>query len=83
VVKPVPESVQQHLDKPGHSKHGDDDDEMFLDEEGEDIKENVAVKSGFPLSRIRSKKPQQHIVYRRSSVREELESSDYGSVPYD
>jgi hypothetical protein len=55
---------------------------MFLDEEGEDIQEDVAVKSGFPLRRIQSIKPQQHIVYRRSSVRkEDLESSDYGSVP--
>jgi hypothetical protein len=79
VVKPVPESVQQHLDRPLHSKHGDDD-EIFLDEDGEDIKEDVAVKSGFPLRRIRSTKSQQHIVYRRSSARKELESSDYGSV---
>jgi hypothetical protein len=80
VVKPVPASVQQHLDQPLRSKHGDD--EMFLDEDGEDIEEDVAVESGFPLRRIRSTKPQQHIVYRRSSGRnEELESSDYGSVP--
>jgi hypothetical protein len=72
--------VQQHLDQPLRSKHGDD--EMFLDEDGEEIQEDVAVKSGFPLRRIRSTKPQQHIVYRRSSAHnEELESSDYGSVP--
>lgn len=81
MVKPVPASVQQHLDKqPLRSKHGDD--EKFLDEDGENIQEDVAVESGFPLRRIRSTKPQQHIVYRRSSARnEELESSDYGSVP--
>jgi hypothetical protein len=55
---------------------------MFLDEDGEDIQEDVAVESGFPLRKIQSTKPQQHIVYRRSSGRnEELESSDYGSVP--
>jgi hypothetical protein len=80
VVKPVPESVQQHLDQPLHSKQHGDDDEIFLDEDGEDIKEDVAVKSGFPLRRIRSTKSQQHIVYRRSNVHKELESSDYGSV---
>jgi hypothetical protein len=73
--------VQQHLDQSLRSKHGDDD-EMFLDEDGEDIQEDVAVESGFPLRRIRSTKPQQHIVFRRSSPRsEELESSDYGNVP--
>ncbi|XP_023723551.1 A disintegrin and metalloproteinase with thrombospondin motifs adt-2 isoform X2 [Cryptotermes secundus] len=83
VVKPVPASVQQHLDKqPLHSEHGDD--EMFLDEDGEHIQEDVVVDSGFPLRRIRSTKPQQHIVYRRSSAHnEELESSDYAFMEPD
>jgi hypothetical protein len=61
------------------------DDEMFLDEEGEDIQADVAVQTGFPLRKIQSTnstepKPQRHIVYRRSSHQnEELESSDYGN----
>jgi len=80
----VPASVQQHLDQsPDHN----DDDEMFLDEGGEDIQEDVAVETGFPLRRIQGTsssepKPQQHIVYRRSSPHnEELESSDYSNTP--
>jgi hypothetical protein len=84
VVKPVPASVQQHLDQPRLSKHGVDD-EMFLDEDGEDIQEDIAVETGFPLRRVQSAngselKPQQHIVYRRSSRQnEEPEFSDYGT----
>lgn len=85
-MKPVPASVRQHLDQSQDSKRGDDD-EMFLDENGEDIEEDVAVETGFPLRRIQSAssselKPQQHIIYRRStSQNEELESSDYGNIP--
>ncbi|PNF17038.1 hypothetical protein B7P43_G00837 [Cryptotermes secundus] len=57
---------------------------MFLDEDGEHIQEDVVVDSGFPLRRIRSTKPQQHIVYRRSSAHnEELESSDYAFMEPD
>lgn len=86
VVKPVPASVRQHLDQPRDSKRGDDD-EMFLDENGEDIQEDVAIETGFPLRRIQSTsnsepKPQQHIIYRRSSSQfEEPEFSDYGNIP--
>jgi hypothetical protein len=60
---------------------------MFLDENGEDIQEDVAVETGFPLRRLLSTsssepKPQQHIIYRRSSFQnEESESSDYGNIP--
>jgi hypothetical protein len=86
VVKPVPASVRQHLDQSRDSKHGDDD-EMFLDENGEDLQEDVAVETGFPLRRIPSTsnsepKPQQHIIYRRSTFQnEESEFSDYGNIP--
>jgi hypothetical protein len=84
VVKPVPASVRQHLDQPHLSKDGVDD-ELFLDEDGEDIEEDIAVKTGFPLGRVQSTngsepKPQQHIVYRRSSHHNEApEFSDYGT----
>ncbi|XP_021914006.1 A disintegrin and metalloproteinase with thrombospondin motifs 16 isoform X2 [Zootermopsis nevadensis] len=88
VVKPVPASVRQHLDQPRDSKRGDDD-EMFLDENGEDIQEDVAIETGFPLRRIQSTsnsepKPQQHIIYRRSSSQfEEPEFSDYAFMEPD
>jgi hypothetical protein len=86
VVKPVPASVQQHLDQSYVSKHGMDD-EMFLDEDGEEIQEDIAVETGFPLRRVQGTnsselKPQHHIVYRRSSRQNEAEEfSDYGTNP--
>ena len=85
MVKPVPASVRQHLDT---ERNRDDDDEMFLDAEGEDIQEDVAVQSGFPLRRIQrtdnsKPTPQHHIVYRRSSPEKQEEPySDYGNVFY-
>jgi hypothetical protein len=86
VVKPVPASIRQHLDHSDLSKHGLDD-EMFLDEEGEEIQEDIAVETGFPLRRVKGTnsselQPQHHIVYRRSSQENEgPESSDYGTNP--
>ncbi|XP_069676454.1 A disintegrin and metalloproteinase with thrombospondin motifs like isoform X2 [Periplaneta americana] len=87
VVKPVPASVRQHLDRQSKAHRNDnDDDEMFLDEDGEDIQEDIAVESGFPLRRLQrpSSKPQQHIVYRRSAPQnEELAFSDYAFMEPD
>jgi hypothetical protein len=63
------------------------DDEMFLDEEGEEIQEDVAVETGFPLRRVPGTNSselhsQHHIVYRRSSRQNEApEFSDYGTNP--
>ena len=78
----MPASVRQHLDNPKTN----DDDEMFLDEDGEDIQEDVAVESGFPLRRIQrtsnsKPKPQHHIVYKRSSSQKQEDPySDYGKI---
>ena len=86
VVKPVPASVRQYLDQSDLLKQGVDD-EMFLDEEGEEIQEDMAVETGFPLRRVQGTnsselQPQHHIVYRRSSQQDEApEFSDYGTKP--
>nr|CAD7571306.1 unnamed protein product [Timema californicum] len=63
VLKPVPASVRQHLD----------DDEMFLDSEGEDISEDVAVGSGFPLRRSRRSAAavHRHIVFKRDGAHDD------------
>nr|CAD7589824.1 unnamed protein product [Timema genevievae] len=63
VLKPVPASVRQHLD----------DDEMFLDSEGEDISEDVAVGSGFPLRRSRrsAAAAHRHIVFKRDGAHDD------------
>ncbi|XP_066999385.2 A disintegrin and metalloproteinase with thrombospondin motifs like isoform X2 [Anabrus simplex] len=84
VLKPVPARVRQHLDD---NDKDESDDEMFLDEEGEDIANDVAVKSGFPLRRDRrsaSVSPHHHIVYRRSGAENKMEAlSDYAFMEPD
>jgi hypothetical protein len=63
------------------------DDELFLDEEGEEIQGDIAIETGFPLRRVPGTnsselQSQHHIVYRRSSHQnEEPEFSDYGTDP--
>nr|CAD7393389.1 unnamed protein product [Timema cristinae] len=71
VLKPVPASVRQHLD----------DDEMFLDSEGEDISEDVAVGSGFPLRRSRRSAVavHRHIVFKRDGAHDDT-LGDYGPL---
>lgn len=76
VVKPVPATVRQHLDDEPPA----DDDELFLDDEGEDLEDDVAVSGGFPLKGRRRRALSQthrHIVYRRSP-NEGDSFSDYG-----
>jgi hypothetical protein len=65
------------------------DDEMFLDDDGEEIQEDIAVETGFPLRRVQGTnsselQPQRHIVYRRSSQQNEApEFSDYAFMEPD
>ncbi|XP_047001480.1 A disintegrin and metalloproteinase with thrombospondin motifs 1 [Schistocerca americana] len=90
VVKPVPAAVRQHL---GPSV---DDDEMFLDAEGEDLEDDVAVTSGFPLgiNATADRSPRAarelaaagvhpHIVYRRAGGHHRDDLSDYAFMEPD
>ncbi|GLG99686.1 Uncharacterized protein GBIM_06093 [Gryllus bimaculatus] len=75
VLKPVPARVRQHLDDAAEDADADaeesaEDDEAWLDEAGEDPRDDVAVGGGFPLGRARRAAPEPthpHIVFRRSA----------------
>lgn len=72
-MKPVPESVRHLVANP--------DDEVFLDERNEDIQNDVTMDSGRNIQRRRRDVEDiyhKHIVYRRSSSRDEDDFSDYG-----
>lgn len=69
VIRPIPPRLLKSKEKPTI-----DDDEMFLDADGE-LSSEVAIDTGLPIKR--KTQGHKHIVYKRNKNHDDL-MSDYG-----
>ncbi|XP_015837249.1 A disintegrin and metalloproteinase with thrombospondin motifs like isoform X3 [Tribolium castaneum] len=77
VIRPIPPRLLDAKDKPTH-----DDDEMFLDADGE-LSSEVAIDTGLPIKRKKQKiQGHRHIVYKRNGNHEDT-MSDYALMEPD
>nr|XP_022907293.1 A disintegrin and metalloproteinase with thrombospondin motifs 16 isoform X1 [Onthophagus taurus]XP_022907294.1 A disintegrin and metalloproteinase with thrombospondin motifs 16 isoform X1 [Onthophagus taurus] len=95
VIRPLPTRLNdfypqnhQNINKPSKKNSTiplpiDVDDEMFLDTE--DLKDEVAIDTGFPIRRklLDEQQGQQHVVYKRKETVEEDAYSDYAFMEPD
>lgn len=73
VIRPIPPRLLDTKDK----TPTDDDDEMFLDVDGE-LSSEVAIDTGLPIKRKKQIQGHRHIVYKRNGNQEDT-MSDYGN----
>ncbi|XP_044263174.1 venom metalloproteinase 3 isoform X2 [Tribolium madens] len=77
VIRPIPPRLLETKEKPTH-----DDDEMFLDADGE-LSSEVAIDTGLPIKRKKQKiQGHRHIVYKRNGNQEDT-MSDYALMEPD
>ncbi|KAJ8928876.1 hypothetical protein NQ314_018497 [Rhamnusium bicolor] len=78
VIRPLPSRLRGSVPS-ANQKISDsesiNDDEMFLDQDGE-LSSEVAIDTGLPIKR--SKRIQHHIIFKRKDAEEEDSLSDYG-----
>lgn len=78
VIRPLPPRLHSQPPKENDAKILPDDDEMFLDDDGE-LSSEVAIDTGLPIKRNTEHiQSHQHIVYKRKNPQEDT-LSDYGT----
>lgn len=77
VIKPIPWRLKDKAKVEIDSQPSHDDDEMFLDDDGE-LSAEVAIDTGLPIKRKESTK---HIVYKRKKFADDI-LGDYGRKFY-
>ncbi|CAH1958565.1 unnamed protein product [Acanthoscelides obtectus] len=86
VIKPLPDRLRGSVirSKNGNDTESINDDEMFLDQDGE-LSAEVAIDTGLPINRnsTAAGSVQHHIVYRRMNKEEEDAFSDYAFMEPD
>lgn len=79
VIRPIPSRLLNFVSKMNHKNESDadtlNDDEMFLDQDGE-LSSEVAIDTGLPIKRNKNVHP--HIVYKLKNNEEPDRFSDFG-----